>query len=36
MVLNDQGDFITTRVISKDEELTFNYDLAYGESHGFK
>ncbi len=36
MVLNDQGDFVTTRVISKDEELTFNYDLAYGELHGFK
>jgi hypothetical protein len=36
LVYNDQGDFITNRIINKDEELTFNYDIAYGESHGFK
>jgi len=36
MILNDLGDFITTRIINKDEELTFNYDIAYGGSHGFK
>ena len=36
MVLNELGDFITTRIINKDEELTFNYDTTYGLPHGFK
>jgi len=36
MALNEAGDFISIKTINKDEELTFNYDLTYGESHGFK
>ncbi len=35
MVLNEDGSFISLRAISKDEELTFDYDEAYGETHDF-